>query len=121
MIIFNAPTSIATIAMFDEAVGLRRSDSMEVTGMSGLKVTYDDLNRTAFALAYGVPIHGAHISTIGGFSGNPEGAAIAAVAGSLQLIAVQKADSFRCGVTTPVLRAGSAGPSCGPRGRRSRV
>jgi len=100
MIIFNnAPTSIATIAMFDEAVGLRRTDSMEVTGMSELKVAYDDLNRTAFALAYGVPIHGAHSSTIGGFSGNPEGAAIAAVAGSLQLIAVQKAESFRCGVT----------------------
>jgi len=100
MILFNnAPTSIATIALFDEEKGLRRSDSMEVTGMSELKVAYDDLNRTAFALAYGVPIHGAHSSTIGGFSGNPEGAAIAAVAGSLQLIAVQKADSFRCGVT----------------------
>lgn len=100
MILFNnAPTSIATIAMFDEAVGLRRTDSMEVTGMSELKVTYDDLNRTAFALAYEVPIHGAHSSTIGGFSGNPEGAAITAVAGSLQLIAVQKAASLRCGVT----------------------
>jgi len=100
MIIFNnAPTSIATISMFDEALGLRRTDSMEVTGMSELKVAYDDLNRTAFALAYGVPIHGAHSSTIGGFSGNPEGAAIAAVAGSLQLIAVQKSASFRCGVT----------------------
>jgi methylamine--corrinoid protein Co-methyltransferase len=100
MILFNnAPTSIATIAMFDEEAGLRRTDSMEVTGMSELKVAYDDLNRTAFALAYGVPIHGAHSSTIGGFSGNPEGAAITAVAGSLQLISVQKAESFRCGVT----------------------
>lgn len=100
MILFNnAPTSIATIAMFDEAVGLRRTDSMEVTGMSELKVAYDDLNRTAFALACGVPIHGAHSSTIGGFSGNPEGATIAAVAGTLQLIAVQQAESFRCGVT----------------------
>jgi methylamine--corrinoid protein Co-methyltransferase len=100
MILFNnAPTSIATIAMFDEAAGLRRTDSMEVTGMSELKVAYDDLNRTAFALAYGVPIHGAHSSTIGGFSGNPEGATIAAVAGTLQLIAVQQAESFRCGVT----------------------
>jgi methylamine--corrinoid protein Co-methyltransferase len=100
MILFNnAPTSIATIAMFDEEAGLRRTDSMEVTGMSELKVAYDDLNRTAFALAYGVTIHGAHSSTIGGFSGNPEGAAITAVAGSLQLISVQKAESFRCGVT----------------------
>jgi methylamine---corrinoid protein Co-methyltransferase len=99
IIVNNAPTSIATIAMFDEEVGIRRTDTMVVTGMSELKVTYDDLNRTAFALAYGVTIHGAHSSTIGGFSGNPEGAAIAAVAGSLQLVAVQKAESFRCGTT----------------------
>jgi methylamine--corrinoid protein Co-methyltransferase len=99
IIINNAPTSIATIAMFDEELGIRRSDYMEVTGMSELKVAYDDLNRTAFALAYGVMIHGTHSSTIGGFSGNPEGAAIAAIAGSMQLVAVQKAESFRCGAT----------------------
>lgn len=93
----NAPSSTATIAMFDEGVGLRRTDYMESTGMSELKVAYDDLNRSAFALAHGVSIHGTHSSTIGGFSGNPEGAAITAVAGSLQLVAVHKADSFRCG------------------------
>jgi methylamine--corrinoid protein Co-methyltransferase len=93
----NAPTSGATIAMFDEDVGLRRSDYMESTGMSELKVAYDDLNRSAFALAHGVTIHGTHSSTIGGFSGNPEGAAITAVAGSLQLIAIHKAESLRCG------------------------
>jgi methylamine--corrinoid protein Co-methyltransferase len=97
IIVNNAPTSLATIAMFDEEMGLRRSDYMEVTGMSEMKVAYDDLNRTAFALAYGVTIHGTHSSVIGGFSGNPEGAAIASVAGSLQLIAIQKAESFRCG------------------------
>ena len=97
IIINNAPTSIATIAMFDEEVGLRRSDYMEVTGMSELKVAYDDFNRTAFGLAHGIPIHGSHSSTIGGFSATPEGAAIVSVAGSLQLIAVQKAESFRCG------------------------
>jgi methylamine---corrinoid protein Co-methyltransferase len=93
----NAPSCTATIGMFDEDAGLRRSDYMESTGMSELKVAYDDLNRSAFALAHGVSIHGTHSSTIGGFSGNPEGAAITAVAGSLQLIAVHKADSFRCG------------------------
>jgi methylamine--corrinoid protein Co-methyltransferase len=70
---------------------------MESTGMSELKVAYDDLNRSAFALAHGVSIHGTHSSTIGGFSGNPQGAAITAVAGSLQLVAVHKAESFRCG------------------------
>ena len=99
IIVNNAPTSIATIALFDEEVGMRRSDIMEVTGMSELKVTYDDLNRTAFALAYGVKMHGAHSATIGGFSGNPEGAAITAVAGCMQLLAVQKAECFRCGAT----------------------
>jgi len=105
IIINNAPTSVATIAMYDEGVGLRRSDGMVVTGMSELKVTYDDLNRTAFALACGVPIHGAHSSTIGGFSGNPEGAAITAIAGSLQLISVQRAESIRCGVTDSRLKS----------------
>jgi len=44
-------------------------------------------------------MHGAHIATIGGFSGNPEGAAITAVAGVLQSLAVQKGHCFRCGVT----------------------
>ena len=93
----NAPTSAATIAMFDEEIGLRRSDYMESTGMSECKVAYDDLNRSAYALAHGVSIHGTHSATIGGFSANPEGAAIAAVAGSLQLVTIHKAESFRCG------------------------
>jgi len=33
------------IDMFDEEAGLRKSDYMESTGMSELKVAYDDLNR----------------------------------------------------------------------------
>lgn len=94
----NAPTSAATIAMYDEEVGLRRSDYIITTGMSELKVTYDDLNRSAYGLAHGVPIHGAHNAVIGGFSGNPEGAAICAVAGVFQLVMVHKADILRCGV-----------------------
>ncbi|MBN2128327.1 MAG: monomethylamine:corrinoid methyltransferase, partial [Sedimentisphaerales bacterium] len=98
IIINNAPGSAATIGMFDEERALRRSDYMCSTGMSECKVGYDDLNRSAFALAYGVSIHGAHSSTIGGFSGNPAGAAITAVAASLQLLTVHKADGFRCGV-----------------------
>ena len=93
----NAPTSGATIAMFDEQDGLRRSDFIESTGMSEMKVAYDDLNRTSYALAHGVPIHGAHSSVIGGFSATPEGAAIVAVAASLQLIVVHRSVCFRCG------------------------
>jgi len=97
ILVNNAPSSVATIAMFDEEAGLRRTDYMEVTGMSEMKVTYDDLNRTAYALAHGTPIHGTHSSIIGGFSANPEGAAIVAVAASLQLISIHKAECFRCG------------------------
>jgi len=61
-----------------------------------MKVAYDDLNRSAYGLAHGVPIHGGHSSIIGGFSANPEGAAIVSVAASLQLITVNKAGFFSC-------------------------
>ena len=91
--------------MFDEERGLRRSDYMESTGMSECKVAYDDLNRSAFALAHGIEVHGTHSSTIGGFSGNPEGAAITAVAASLQLITIHKANSFRCGTVDARLKS----------------
>ena len=121
IIINNAPSSIATIAMFDEQCGMRRTDYMEVTGMSELKVAYDDLNRTAFAMAYGVPIHGTHSSTIGGFSGNPEGAAIAAVAGGMQEVAIQKAETFRCGVTDSRVKSRVSRRSCGRPARQSKV
>jgi methylamine---corrinoid protein Co-methyltransferase len=97
IIINNAPTSPATIAMFDEQDGLRRSDYIESTAMSEMKVAYDDLNRSAYGLAHGVHIHGAHSSVIGGFSATPEGASIVAVAASLQLVAVHRASFFRCG------------------------
>ena len=98
IIINNAPTSPATIAMFDEQDGMRRTDYIESTGMSEMKLAYDDLNRTAYGLAHGIPIHGAHSSVIGGFSATPEGAAMVAVAASLQLVAIHKAGFFRCGV-----------------------
>ena len=95
--ISNAPTSAATIAMFDEQDGLRRSDYIESTGMSEMKVDYDDLNRSAYGLAHDVPIHGTHSSVIGGFSATPEGATIVSVAASLQLVAIHKSVCFRCG------------------------
>jgi len=105
IIINNAPTSLGTIAMYSEENGLRKTDGIETTGMSELKVDYDDLNRSAFGLAHGIHIHGSHSSVIGGFSGGPEGAAIVAVAGALQLVAVQKADSFRCGVLESLVKS----------------
>ena len=94
----NAPSSAASIAMFDEEKGLRRSDYAVSAGMSECKVGYDDLNRSAYALAHGVSIHAAHSSILGAFSANPEGAAITAVAASLQMVVVHKGESFRCGV-----------------------
>ena len=104
IIINNAPTSLATIAMYSEESGLRKTDGIESTGMSEVKVNYDDLNRCAFGLAHGIHIHGSHSSVIGGFSATPEGAAIVAVAGALQLVAVQKSDSFRCGVIEAMVK-----------------
>jgi len=105
ILINNAPTSLATIAMYNEENGLRRTDGIEATGMSEVKVCYDDLNRSAFALANDIHIHGSHSSVIGGFSAIPEGAAIVAVAGALQLIAIQKSDSFRCGVVESMVKS----------------
>jgi len=105
IIINNAPTSLATIAMYSEESGLRKTDGIESTGMSEVKISYDDLNRCAFGLAHGIHIHGSHSSVIGGFSATPEGAAIVAVAGALQLVAVQKSDSFRCGVIEAMVKS----------------
>jgi methylamine--corrinoid protein Co-methyltransferase len=105
ILINNAPTSLATVAMYDEAGGLRRTDGIVTTGMSELKVDYDDLNRSAFGLALKTPIHGTNSAVIGGFSATPEGAAITAVAGTLQLVAVQKADNCRCGVVESMAKS----------------
>jgi methylamine---corrinoid protein Co-methyltransferase len=98
MIIFNnAPTTAASIGMFDEQDGLRRSDcSVRSSSISEMKIAYDALNRTAYGLAHGVPIHAGHSAVIGGFSANPEGAAIVAVAASFQLVTIHKAASFGC-------------------------
>jgi len=101
----NAPTSGATIAMFSEDEGLRKSDGIVVTGMSECKLAYDDLDRSSFGLALGMPIHGAHSSVLGGFSGTPEGAAIVAVAATLQIICVQKSDCTRVGVTEAMVKS----------------
>jgi methylamine---corrinoid protein Co-methyltransferase len=97
-ILNNAPLSTATIAMRDERRGLRKSDPCETTAVSELKITYDDLNRSAYAKTAGVPLCGYHGAMIGGFSGSVEGAAIVAVAGALQLLMVNHADIINPGV-----------------------
>jgi len=94
-IINNAPTSAATIAMADPVKGLRPSDMFNSTGTSEMKVHYDDLNRTAFALAYSNCLSAGHSSVIGGFSATPEGAAIVCVAGALQALLVNRGKSVK--------------------------
>lgn len=93
----NAPTSAATIAMADPAKGLRPCDPFSSTGTSEMKVHYDDLNRTAFALASGRAVSSGHNSVIGGFSGTPEGAAIVSVAGALQGLMVNQGKYLKPG------------------------
>jgi len=93
----NAPTSTATISMFDRETGLRPTDPMVCGGLSEMKISYDELNRVAFALDYGSPIVTAHNAVIGGFSGGPSGAAIVAVAGGLQGLLVQQGKVVRPG------------------------
>ena len=99
-IINNAPSSIATIAMADRETGIRPTDPFETTGISELKIAYDDLNRTAFAVGYGAQSRGAINSVIGGMSGGPDGAAIVSVASAFQLLMVNLASSMRPGTVS---------------------
>jgi methylamine---corrinoid protein Co-methyltransferase len=96
-ILNNAPTSAATIAMADRAMGLRPTDPFHSTGTSEMKVHYDDLNRTAFALAYSSCLFVGHNSVIGGFSGTPEGAAIVSTAGAMQSLMVNRGNCLKPG------------------------
>ncbi len=82
----NAPTSDATIAMFSREDGLRPTDPIPVGLLSEMKISYDEMKRTAFALAYGSPRGSSHSAVIGGFSGGPNTAAIVAVGGGLMAL-----------------------------------
>ena len=93
----NAPTSIATIGLHDREKGLRPCDLFETTGISDLKINYDDLNRSIWGQIHNAALHGAHSAVIGGFSGTTEGAAITAVAGGLHLLMANRANNIRPG------------------------
>lgn len=88
----NAPSSFATIAMDDKERGLRPCDPHMATGITEMKVSYDDFNRVVQAKLYGAPIHGSHSAAVQGFSGSPEGTAIVCVAGGLQSLMAYQAD-----------------------------
>jgi methylamine--corrinoid protein Co-methyltransferase len=79
----NAPTATATIGMCDPERGIRTTDAIHVGLIAELKIGFDELNRIAFAQAYGSPVRATHTAVIGGFSGGPETAPVIAVAGGL--------------------------------------
>ena len=80
--------------------GIRPTDPFETTGISELKIAYDDLNRSAFAIGYGAEARGAMNSVIGGMSGGPDGAVVVSVASAFQLLMVNLATSVRPGATS---------------------
>jgi len=96
-IVNNTPTSIATIGLHDREKGLRPCDLFETTGISELKINYDDLNRSVWGIIHNGALHGAHNAVIGGFSGSIEGAAIVAVAGALHLLLTNRCNNVRPG------------------------
>jgi methylamine--corrinoid protein Co-methyltransferase len=79
----NAPTAAATIGMCDPINGIRPTDAVSGGLIAELKISFDELNRMAFALAYGSPRRASHTAVIGGFSGGPDTAPAIAVAGGL--------------------------------------
>lgn len=91
-ILQNAATSVATIGMYGGGTGLRLTDPVLPTGISEMKICYDDLNRAVYATTLGIPRIAAQVSVIGAFSGSVEGAAIVCVAGALQALLVHAAE-----------------------------
>ncbi|UCG93886.1 MAG: monomethylamine:corrinoid methyltransferase, partial [Candidatus Aerophobus sp.] len=91
-ILQNAPTSVATIGMCDSETGLRPTDPFFTSGISEMKVSYDDLDRVVYGKARGLPLHASQVCIIGGFSGSIEGAAMVCVASALQGLLVHRGD-----------------------------
>lgn len=98
-IVNNAPTSIATLGLHDREKGLRPCDLFETTGISELKINYDDLNRSTWGevIYNGKALHGVHNSVIGGFSGSIEGASMVSVAGAFHLRLGLRCNNIRPG------------------------
>ncbi len=84
-IVNNAPSATATIAMYDPETALRPDDGIGGAGIAEMKLDNDCFFRMAYGAASGMPFSGGSSqSTIGGFSGSIEGAAIVSVAGCFQ-------------------------------------
>jgi len=91
-----AATGGATYAGTD---GLRPSDGISTSGLPELKVSFDDLERVAFAMATGSRFAGEGVAVVGGFSGSVEGAAIVAAAGAYQARIVNRGEVLGVSVT----------------------
>lgn len=99
VIVNNAPRSAATFGMYNPESGLRSSDVLISSGVSEMKVSYDELDRAAFGLASSITLKSSVGATLGGFSGSIEGAAIVQAAGVFQGLLVHCAQETGISVT----------------------
>jgi methylamine--corrinoid protein Co-methyltransferase len=101
MVVENgAPTILADIVMYAGEGGLRPTDPVGTGGIAEMKTSMERLNRVAFALATGGRFSGANGSTIGGFCGSVEGAAIVTAASMYQCLLVNQGEAVSI-KTTP--------------------
>ena len=95
----GAPSVFVLAAQYAGADGLRPTDGIGSDGRPELKVSFDDLARTAFAQAIGSKFLGGHGATIGAFSGSVEGAAIVTAASAYQSRLVNRGDVIAAAAT----------------------
>jgi len=95
----GAPSSGVLAATYAATDGLRPSDGISTSGLPELKVSFDDLERVAFAMATGSRFAGEGVAVVGGFSGSVEGAAIVAAAGAYQARIVNRGEVLGVSVT----------------------
>lgn len=82
------PSALGTISACGPENGLRKTDAITVATVSELKTNFELLNKVAYTLHYGCMRSPFWTTIVGGFSGGPEGAAIANVAMALNAIMV---------------------------------
>ena len=78
-----AQSAAAEIAASDPKIGYRPTDGRNAYLLTSLKIDYNILNKVKHFLDYSTFIYAYHNDLIGGYTGGPEGTAIAAVASHL--------------------------------------
>lgn len=79
----TAESDIALAAAMHPKFGLRPSDGFMIASMDPMKIDFARLNKVACALSMGAPIGMDFAPLMGGYSGGPEGTAVATVASHL--------------------------------------